>query len=118
MNEAAHITLWCKRETSVFEFTAKVSIPRKVEDGLWECDWSLGQLLIHEGKPLKNLTSMLTPSSSIRFIGKFLEGRAASGDEFYFDERLTERLDNFPALFGIVSNSEDEDSTTQKQTKG
>ena len=60
MNEVAYMTLWCKRKSHVFEFTVKVGQPRQIDDELWECDWSLGEMLTHQGKPLKNINSMLT----------------------------------------------------------
>jgi len=107
MNEAAHITLWCKREGSIFEFTAKVSIPRKIDEELWECEWSLGGLLLQKGATLKNVGSMLTLSTAIRFIAVFLDGRLARGDQFYFDAALTEPIENVYELFGLCPVSKD-----------
>ena len=114
MNEAAHITLWCKREDSVFEFTAKVSIPKKIDDELWGCEWSLGKLLLHEGATLKNVGSMLTLSTAIRFVAVFLDGRSTMGDEFYFDEALTEPVGDIYELFGLCPANKD--NTKQGET--
>ncbi len=108
MNEAAHITLWCKSEDRVFEFTAKVSIPRKIDEELWECEWSLGDLLLHKGSTLKNIDSMLTLSTAIRFVAVFLDGRSARGDQFFFDEVLTEPIGDIYELFGLCSINKDD----------
>ncbi len=113
MNEVAYMTLWCKRKSHVFEFTVKVGQPRQIDDELWECDWSLGEMLTHQGKPLKNINSMLTLLTAIQFIGKFLEARAMQGDEFFINEQLTEKIDNFPEIFGSISISETSTSSSK-----
>lgn len=100
------MTLWCKRKDRAFKFTAKVGIPKKVDTELWESEWSLGELLIHEGIPIKNMDSMLTLLTAIRFIGKFLEGRILEGDEFYFDEALSEKVESIPDLFDFAPDVE------------
>ena len=76
-------------------------------------DWSLGEMLTHQGKPLKNINSMLTLLTAIQFIGKFLEARAMQGDEFFFNEQLTEKIDNFPEIFGSISISETSTSSSK-----
>jgi len=108
VKEAAHMTLWCKREDRAFKFTAKVGIPRQIDTELWESEWSLGELLVHQGVPIKNMDSMLTLLTAIRFIGKFLEGRVLEGDEFYFDEALSEKVESIAELFDFTSNTEDQ----------
>jgi len=101
------MTLWCKREDRAFKFTAKVGVPKQIDIELWESEWSLGELLEHKGVPIKNIDSMLTLLTAIRFIGKFLEGRVLEGDEFYFDEALSERVESIAELFDFTPNSED-----------
>ena len=104
---AAHMTLWCQRQNQVFEFTVSVGIPVQVDTETWECSWSLGAILNHEGVPLKGLTSLLALASGISFISKFLEGRHELGDRFFFDSDLSEPIDHIPSiLFGPSSDVE------------
>lgn len=49
---------------------------------------------------------MLTLLTTIQFIVTFLEGRAKLGDEFFFDEKLTEPINNISEFFGFPKNSE------------
>jgi len=102
MKEAANMTLWCKRGDRVIKFTTRIGIPKQIDDELWECEWSLGELLVHEGVPLKNINSMFTLLGAIRFIGVFLQGRSKQGDLFFFDESLSEPIEDMEELFGLV----------------
>jgi len=93
------MTLWCQRQDNVFEFTASVGIPVQIDNDTWECSWSLGAILNHEGAPLKSLTSLLALTSGISFIFKFLEGRHELGDRFFFDAELSEPIDDIRGIF-------------------
>lgn len=52
-------------------------------------------------------------ADTTQFIGKFLEARAMQGDEFFFNEQLTEKIDNFPEIFGSISISETSTSSSK-----
>lgn len=102
MDHPIHMTLWCKRGDDSFEFTTSVGIPRERADGDWECDWSLGELLKHQGTPLIQINSMLAMHNAIQFVATFLKGKSDQGDQFFFDEKLSEPIDDIAELFGSV----------------
>lgn len=103
MNNEIHMTLWCKRNNQVFEFTASIGVPTQREDGDWECLWSLGKMLNHEGHALRSINSMLAMLTSIKFVAVFLKGRSEQGDLFYLDESLEEPIDDITQLFSELS---------------
>ncbi len=93
MDRICECTLWCKRGEKVIKFTAFVGLPRLVGD-LWECDWSLGELFPHEVRPAQNMGSMLTLISALRSVVGFLKARCDLGDCFYFDQDLTQHIED------------------------
>ena len=106
----ANMTLWCKRGTETIPFTVSVGSPRLIETGLWECDWSLGNLLLHEGAAIKNINPFLALLTTIGFIGRYLKGRSEAGDLFYLDEALAEPIDAMGELFfGMLDDGKQSD---------
>ena len=99
MEHSVHMTLWCKRGDKVFDAYIWIGLPRQIGEGDWVCDWSLGKLLIHEGAPLRNINSMMAMLSAINFVGVFLNGRVDEGDQFFFDEALSEPVEEMSGLF-------------------
>jgi hypothetical protein len=102
MEQPVHMTLWCKRNNKVFSFTATIGNPKEVEDGDWVCEWSLGDLLTHQGRPLRNMNSMLAMLSAILFVARFLKICQKDGDLFFFDEALTEEITDIDELFEVA----------------
>lgn len=103
MQEVAKMTLWCKRDDKLIKFLISVGIPTQVEENLWQCECSLGELLNHRISPIKSINSLLALSNAIKFVAVFLAGRKEQGDLFYMDENLSDCIEDVSQLFGLDS---------------
>lgn len=107
MKPLVHMTIWCKRGDRVFDAHIWIGTPRKISEGKWECEWSLGNLLDHAGVTLKSINSMVTMLTSIKFVYLYLKGRMERGDTFYLDSELSEPIEDINHLFPEFSQPDE-----------